>query len=211
MPSLDLFNANASVEIIEALPVSTQAEKAAETTPPPIPPVYFGKTFEYCGIWQTGQMYYNDQYRVSFVKYGNCLLKCNKTHESTVSTKPVVQTDSNGNIVSVDNIFWDIVLTGEISDADTITALNSIQKVLSEHTEEISISTAAINTLGKNYNTLADKTDDLTLQVSTNVKNIKTLQDTVDANIAYPWVGTEDEYLALSDKDPNKFYYTYEE
>ncbi len=40
-------------------------------------------------------MYYNDKHRTSFVSYNNYLLACNKTHESSSETEPVILYDGN--------------------------------------------------------------------------------------------------------------------
>ena len=49
---------------------------------------------------------------------------------------------------------------------------------------------------------------------NTSSKDISELKASVDANIAFPWIGSEDEYLALSETgefDPSKLYFTYED
>ena len=49
-------------------------------------------------------MYYNDKHRTSFVSYNNYLLACNKTHESSSETEPVIIYDEN-TAKGVENIF----------------------------------------------------------------------------------------------------------
>ena len=40
---------------------------------------------------------------------------------------------------------------------------------------------------------------------------IKIIENKIAGDIAYPWIGSEFEYEQLAVKDPNKFYYLYEE
>ena len=108
-------------------------EEKAEKTPRPKQsnPVYFGKSFEYAGRWAPGQSYYNDNYRVTFVVYKNYLLACNLTHTSSEETEPVILYE-DGNAVGVENIYWQLVLSGD-SGKDLI----NVQTYIAELQEKV--------------------------------------------------------------------------
>ena len=65
--------------------------------------------------------------------------------------------------------------------------------------------------MGQNVNDLLKASSSLESEVSQNKKDIKTIQNTLDTSVVYPIILSEDEYDALEVKDPNKFYYIYEE
>lgn len=65
--------------------------------------------------------------------------------------------------------------------------------------------------MGQNVNDLIKRASSLESDNTQTKKDIKSLQDSLGANIMYPIILTEDEYDALEEKDPNKFYYVYEE
>ena len=52
---------------------------------------------------------------------------------------------------------------------------------------------------------------DLNVNVESNTDRIKIIENKIAGDIAYPWIGSEFEYEQLAVKDPNKFYYLYEE
>lgn len=177
-------------------------------------PVYFGQSFEYLGLWKADTDYYRDEYRISFVSFENCLLACNRTHKSSEELKPVIQYDDNGKPVAVDNVYWELVITG-VNNSPASDKLNNsillLEAKLAKSDKNITTNSKAITVLGKSV--LDAQSDISTLQQESDeyAKDIKSIKASMDANIAYPWIGTEDEYLALEEKDPNKFYYIYEE
>jgi hypothetical protein len=80
-----------------------------------------------------------------------------------------------------------------------------------ENSTSITSSNGILNAIGTNVNDLLKRTDNLEASDVKTTNDIKNIQATLDSNIAYPIVLTEDEYEALAVKDPNKFYYIYEE
>lgn len=60
-------------------------------------------------------------------------------------------------------------------------------------------------------NDLLKRTENLETSNTKNEQDIKDIQNTLSASVVYPIILTEDEYEALAVKDPNKFYYIYEE
>lgn len=216
--NLNLFNVSVPETPVEEEPTNelgvqvrqNQGESGATVN---VSPVYFGKSFEYVGSWTVGKKYYNDDHRTSFVTYNNCLLACNKTHESSIGTEPVILYDGTMP-VGIENIYWTLVLTSEDlnSDLTTInTALASLKKIVYENSTSITSSNGILNAIGTNVNDLLKRTDNLEASDVKTTNDIKNIQATLDSNIAYPIVLTEDEYEALAVKDPNKFYYIYEE
>lgn len=177
-------------------------------------PVYFGQSFEYLGLWKADTDYYRDEYRISFVSFENCLLACNRTHKSSEELKPIIQYDENGKPIAVENIYWELVITG-VNNSPASDKLNTrllaLEAKFAKDSKTISTNTNAISVLGKSVLTAQSDIDNLQKNSSNNASEIKKLQASIDGNIAYPWIGTEDEYLALEEKDPNKFYYIYEE
>ena len=176
--------------------------------------VYFGKSFEYEGVWEPGKMYYNDKHRTSFVSYNNYLLACNKTHESSSETEPVILYDGN-TAKGVENIFWRLVLTAEVGNVDNVEkALIALQKVVYKNQSDIETQNQANIKIANQVQKSADRIQSLENYKTTSSKDIAALKASVDANIAFPWIGSEDEYLALTkteEFDPSKLYFTYEE
>lgn len=216
--NLNLFNVSVPETPVEEEPTNelgvqvrqNQGESGATVN---VSPVYFGKSFEFLGPWEIGRKYYNDDHRTSFISYSNCLLACNKTHESSIGTKPVILYD--GDIpIGVENIYWTIALTSEDLNSD-ITSINStllgLKKIISSNSESITSVNGILNVVGLNMNDLLKRTENLETSNTKNEQDIKNIQNTLDASIVYPVVLTEDEYEALAVKDPNKFYYIYEE
>ena len=103
MDTLDIFN-NLENQSFDSFDFAIKEEKVEETPyPKQSNPVYFGKSFEYAGRWAPGQSYYNNNYRVTFITYKNCLLACNLTHTSSEETEPVILY-KEGAAVGVENI-----------------------------------------------------------------------------------------------------------
>ena len=176
--------------------------------------VYFGKSIEYEGPWELGKMYYNDNHRTSFVSYNNYLLACNKTHESSSETEPVILYDGN-TAKGVENIFWRLVLTAEVGNVDTVEkALSALQKVVYKNQSDIETQNQANIVIANQVQKSTERIQSLESYKTTSSKDIAALKASVDANIAFPWIGSEDEYLALTkteEFDPGKLYFTYEE
>ena len=176
--------------------------------------VYFGKSFEYEGPWELGKMYYNDTHRTSFVSYNNYLLACNKTHESSSETEPVILYDK-GSAIGVENIFWRLVLTGEVGNINTVEkALAALEEIVYQNQSDIESQNQASIIIANQVQKSTERIQSLENYKITSSKDISDLRTSVDSNIAFPWIGSEDEYLALlktSEFDPNKLYFTYEE
>ena len=176
--------------------------------------VYFGKSFEYEGVWEPGKMYYNDTHRTSFVSYNNYLLACNKTHESSSETEPVIIYDED-TAKGVENIFWKLVLTAEVGNVDTIEkALAALKKTVDKNQSDLETQNKANIIIANQVQKSTERIQSLENYKTNSSKDIAALKASVDANIAFPWIGSEDEYLALintEEFDPNKLYFTYEE
>lgn len=176
--------------------------------------VYFGKSFEYEGVWEPGKMYYNDKHRTSFVSYNNYLLACNKTHESSSETEPVILYEGD-TAKSVENIFWRLVLTAEVGNVDTVEkALVALQKEVHKNQSDIETQNQANIIIANQVQKSTERIQSLENYKTNSSKDIAALKASVDANIAFPWIGSEDEYLALiktEEFDPSKLYFTYEE
>ena len=176
--------------------------------------VYFGKSFEYEGPWEPGKMYYNDTHRTSFVSYNNYLLACNKTHESSSETEPVIIYDE-GTAKGVENIFWILVLTAEVGNVDTVEkALAALKKTVDKNQSDLETQNKANIIIANQVQKSTERIQSLENYKTNSSKDIAALKASVDANIAFPWIGSEDEYLALintEEFDPNKLYFTYEE
>ena len=159
-------------------------------------------------------MYYNDKHRTSFVSYNNYLLACNKTHESSSETEPVILYDGN-TAKGVENIFWRLVLTAEVGNVDTVEkALIALQKVVYKNQSDIETQNQANIVIANQVQKSTERIQSLENYKTNSSKDIAALKASVDANIAFPWIGSEDEYLALintEEFDPNKLYFTYEE
>lgn len=176
--------------------------------------VYFGKSFEYEGPWESGKMYYSDDHRTSFVSYNNYLLACNKTHESSVETEPEILFDE-GIAKGVNNIYWKLVLTGEVGDWSTIErTIGALKKVVYKNQSNIETQQKANTIVANQVQKSSERIQSLENYKSTSGKEINNLKAAVEANIAFPWIGSEDDYLALvktEEFNPGKLYFTYEE
>ena len=176
--------------------------------------IYFGKSFEYEGVWEPGKMYYNDKHRTSFVSYNNYLLACNKTHESSSETEPVIIYDED-TAKGVENIFWRLVLTAEVGNVDTVEkALAVLKKTVDKNQSDLETQNKANIVIANQVQKSTERIQSLENYKTNSSKDIAALKASVDANIAFPWIGSEDEYLALintEEFDPNKLYFTYEE
>ena len=159
-------------------------------------------------------MYYNDKHRTSFVSYNNYLLACNKTHESSSETEPVIIYDED-TAKGVENIFWRLVLTAEVGNVDTVEeALAALKKTVDKNQSDLETQNKANIVIANQVQKSTERIQSLENYKTNSSKDIAALKASVDANIAFPWIGSEDEYLALintEEFDPNKLYFTYEE
>ena len=204
MDTLDIFD-NIENQSLDSFDFTVDKEEQVEETSYSklANPVYFGKSFEYAGRWTSGQSYYNDNYRVTFVVYKNYLLACNLTHISSEETEPVILYE-NGNAVGVENVYWQLVLSGD-SGKDLInvqTYIAELQEKINKNTSEIETNNASVEIVNKQYNLISQHLD------SVDRRN-------EEIEIAFskqtPWIGSKEEYESLEDKDPDKFYFIYEE
>ena len=74
-----------------------------------------------------------------------------------------------------------------------------------------SSSNTAINNMSEQIINNNNLVKDLNINVESNTDRIKVIENKIAGDIAYPWIGSEFEYEQLAVKDPNKFYYLYEE
>ena len=177
-------------------------------------PVYFGKTFEYLKTWEPGVVYYNSDYVQSFVSYKNCLLACLITHESTNSLEPIIELNNEGYPVAVKNAYWYIVMSGDMVESDysdVLSKLNEVQNKLDNISNNVNNQNTAIDNMSKQIIDNNNLVKDLNVNVESNTDRIKIIENKIAGDIAYPWIGSEFEYEQLAVKDPNKFYYLYEE
>ena len=183
----------------------TIEEENVEETPYPKQsnPVYFGKSFEYAGRWAPGQSYYNNNYRVTFITYKNCLLACNLTHTSSEETEPVILYEE-GVAVGVENIYWQLVLSGNIeNNLDSFqTYIEELREKINKNTADIKTNNSAVEIVSKQYNLISQHLDSID-------KKHKEIETAFSKQT--PWIGSKEEYESLENKDPDKFYFIYEE
>ena len=86
-----------------------------------------------------------------------------------------------------------------------------MQASIRKNALNISENEKTISVVGKSLGRSQEDIKDLQDTTKTNSDDIKTIKEKLDGNISYPWIGTEDEYAAITEIDPNKFYYLYEE
>ena len=203
MDTLDIFN-NLENQSLDSFDFAIKEDKVEEAScPKQSNPVYFGKSFEYAGRWAPGQSYYNDNYRVTFVAYKNCLLACNLTHISSEETEPVILYE-NGVAVGVENIYWQLVLSGDSrqNSTDFQSYIAELQEKVNKNSTDIETNNIAVETISKQYNLISQHLD------NTDKRN-------EEIEIAFskqtPWIGSKEEYESLEDKDPDKLYFIYEE
>lgn len=204
MDTLDIFN-NLENQSLDSFDFEIpKKEKVEEVTyPKQSNPVYFGKSFEYGGRWATGKMYYNDNYRVTFVVYKNYLLACNLTHISSEETEPIILY-KDGIAVGVENIYWQLVLSGDFGkDLTDIQAyIVDLQEKVNKNATDIETNNIVAETISRQYNLISQHLD------SVDKKN-EEIEITFSKQT--PWIGSVEEYESLEDKDPDKFYFIYEE
>lgn len=159
-------------------------------------------------------MYYNDAHRTSFVSYNNYLLACNKTHESSPETEPEILFDE-GIAKGVNNIYWKLVLTGEVGSVNAVErALAALKKIVYKNQSDLETQNKANTIIANQVQKSTERIQSLESYKTTSSKDIAALKASVDANIAFPWIGPEDDYLALvktEEFDPGKLYFTYED
>lgn len=203
MDTLDIFN-NLENQSLDSFDFAIKEDKVNEAScPKQSNPVYFGKSFEYAGRWAPGQSYYNDNYRVTFVVYKNYLLACNLTHTSSEETEPVILY-KDGNAVGVENIYWQLVLSGD-AEEDLIniqTYIAELQEKVNKNSTDIETNNAAVEMVSRQYNLISQHLD-----------NMDNRHEEIEIAFSKqtPWIGSIEEYESLEDKDPDKFYFIYEE
>ena len=204
MDTLDIFD-NIENQSLDSFDFTVDKEEQVEETQysKPANPVYFGKSFEYAGRWAPGQSYYNDNYRVTFVAYKNYLLACNLTHISSEETEPVILYE-NGSAVGVENIYWQLVLSGDSTEnlINIQTYIEELQEKVNKNTSKIETNNASVEIVSKQYNS-----------ISQHLNNVDKRNEEIEMIFSKqtPWIGSKEEYESLEDKDPDKFYFIYEE
>lgn len=74
---------------------------------------YRGKSFYFAGEWKQGCHYIEDDYISHYITYKHCLLKCIKSHLSTINTEPKdLIFDDSGACIGVNSEYWEFVLSG---------------------------------------------------------------------------------------------------
>ena len=204
MDTLDIFNnlENQSLDSFDfEIPKKEEVEEVSY--PKQSNPVYFGKSFEYAGKWASGQLYYNNNYRVTFVTYKNCLLACNLTHTSSEETEPVILYKDEV-AVGVENIYWQLVLSGnageELSNIQTYIA--ELQEKVNKNSTDIKTNNTAVEIVSKQYSLISQHLDSID-------KKHEEIETALSKQT--PWIGSKEEYESLENKDPDKFYFIYEE
>ena len=203
MDTLDIFS-NLENQSLDSFDFAIKEDKVEEAScPKQSNPVYFGKSFEYAGRWAPGQSYYNDNYRVTFIAYKNCLLACNLTHISSEETEPVILYE-NGVAVGVKNIYWQLVLSGDSrqNSTDFQSYIAELQEKVNKNSTDIETNNIAVEMISKQYNLISQHLD-----------NIDKRNEEIEIVFSKqtPWIGSKEEYESLEDKDPNKLYFIYEE
>lgn len=203
MDTLDIFN-NLENQSLDSFNFDIEEEKVEETPcPKQSNPVYFGKSFEYAGRWAPGQSYYNNNYRITFVTYKNCLLACNLTHTSSEETEPVILYE-NEVAVGVENIYWQLVLSGNPGNNlnGFQTYIEELQEKINKNTADIKTNNTAVEIVSKQYNLISQRLD-----------NMDNRHEEIEIAFSKqtPWIGSKAEYESLENKDPDKFYFIYEE
>lgn len=204
MDTLDIFN-NLENQSLDSFDFEIPKEEKVEEVsyPKQSNPVYFGKSFEYAGRWAPGQSYYNNNYRVTFVTYKNCLLACNLTHTSSEETEPVILYEDEV-AVGVENIYWQLVLSGNPGNSldGFQTYIAELQEKVNKNATDIETNNAAVEIVSRQYNS-----------ISQHLNNMDNRHEEIETAFSKqtPWIGSKAEYESLEDKDPDKFYFIYEE
>ena len=204
MDTLDIFN-NLENQSLDSFDFEIPKEEKVEEVsyPKQSNPVYFGKSFEYAGRWAPGQSYYNNNYRVTFVTYKNCLLACNLTHTSSEETEPVILYEDEI-AVGVENIYWQLVLSGNPGNSldGFQTYIAELQEKVNKNSTDIETNNAAVEIVSRQYNSISQHLD-----------NMDNRHEEIEIAFSKqtPWIGSKAEYESLENKDPDKFYFIYEE
>ena len=204
MDTLDIFN-NLENQSLDSFDFEIPKEEKVEEVsyPKQSNPVYFGKSFEYAGRWTPGQSYYNNNYRITFVTYKSCLLACNLTHTSSEETEPVILYE-DGVAIGVENIYWQLVLSGNPgNNLDGFqTYIEELQEKVNKNSTDIETNNAAVEIVSRQYNS-----------ISQHLNNMDSRHEEIETAFSKqtPWIGSKEEYESLENKDPDKFYFIYEE
>ena len=204
MDTLDIFN-NLENQSLDSFDFEIPKEEKVEEVsyPKQSNPVYFGKSFEYAGRWAPGQSYYNNNYRVTFVTYKNYLLACNLTHTSSEETEPVILYE-DGNAVGVENIYWQLVRSGDVGEnlINIQTYIAELQEKVNKNSTDIETNNTAVEIVSRQYNS-----------ISQHLNNMDNRHEEIEIAFSKqtPWIGSKEEYESLENKDPDKFYFIYEE
>ena len=92
--------------------------------------------------------------------------------------------------------------------------MDALRKVVYKNQSDIETQNQVNTIIANQVQKSTEKIQSLENYKITSSKDIAALKASVDANIAFPWIGSEDEYLALTkteEFDPSKLYFTYEE
>ena len=92
--------------------------------------------------------------------------------------------------------------------------MDALQKVVYKNQSDIETQNQVNIKIANQVQKSTERIQSLENYKTTSSKDIAALKASVDANIAFPWIGSENEYLALTkteEFDPSKLYFTYEE
>lgn len=106
--------------------------------------------------------------------------------------------------VGVENIYWQLVLSGNPgNNLDGFqTYIEELQEKINKNTADIKTNNTAVEIVSKQYNLISQRLDN----VDKKYKEIETA-----FSKQTPWIGSKAEYESLENKDPDKFYFIYEE
>ena len=135
--------------------------------------------------------------------YKNCLLACNLTHTSSEETEPVILY-KEGVAVGVENIYWQLVLSGDAGEnlINIQTYIAELQEKVNKNSTDIETNNTAVEIVSKQYNLISQHLDSID-------KKHKEIETAFSKQT--PWIGSKEEYESLENKDPDKFYFIYEE
>ena len=94
--------------------------------------------------------------------YKNCLLACNLTHTSSEETEPVILYEE-GVAVGVENIYWQLVLSGNIeNNLDSFqTYIEELRQKINKNTADIKTNNTAVEIVSKQYNLISQHLDSI--------------------------------------------------
>lgn len=108
-----------------------------------------------------------------------------------------------------------MVLTGEVGSVNAVErALTALKKIVYKNQSDLETQNKANTIIANQVQKSTERIQSLESYKTTSSKDIAALKASVDANIAFPWIGSEDDYLALvktEEFDPGKLYFTYED